>query len=74
MKKNDNVVKFYPKNAAKDPDAVLEQSIGEYENVFIIGWNKDGDIDPRADLGLDGKTILWLIESFKLKLLNGDYS
>ncbi len=68
-----SVVKFYPKEAARDADAVLEQALGQYSEVLVIGWNKDGFLDPRATLGLKNGDILWLIESFKAKLLAGDY-
>ncbi len=37
-----SVVKFYPKDAAKDADAVLEQSHGNFSEVLIIGWDNDG--------------------------------
>lgn len=69
-----DVVKFYPKNAAKDADNVLEQALGVYDEVVIIGWNKAGNMDARATLGLrDGGDVLWLIEKFKLNLLSGVY-
>ena len=68
-----SVVKIFPKDAAKDPDAVLEQAIGQYDNVVIIGLDKEGMLDPRASLGLNSANILWLIEVFKAKLLAGDY-
>lgn len=69
-----NVEKFYPRDAAKSADNVLEQAFGEYDEVLIIGWDKNGDFDARATLGLkDGKDILWLVEAFKLKLMNGDF-
>lgn len=69
-----DVVKFYPKDAAKDADNVLEQAIGVYDEVILIGWNKEGNLDARATLGLkDGGDCLWLVEKFKFKLLNGDY-
>lgn len=72
---NDNIVKFYPSDAAKDPDHVLERAMGQYQEVFILGWDKDGFLDARSTQGLvDGGNILWLIESFKHKLLNGDYN
>ena len=67
------IIKFYPHNAAKDPDAVLEQAIGEYESVFIIGYDKEGNMSPRASLNLDGYELLFLLELFKHKWLNGDY-
>lgn len=70
-----SIVKFYPKDAAKDADAVLEQAIGGFSEVLVIGWDKDGFLDARATLGLkDGGDMLWLIEHFKAKLMNGDYS
>lgn len=71
---SNKVVKLYPKDAAKDPDNVLEQAVGEYESVLILGWNHKGFLEARASLDMDGKELLWLIESFKTKLVNGDYS
>lgn len=69
-----DIVKFYPADAAKDPDNVLEQAVGEFSEVLIIGWDKDGDFDARATLGLsDGGDVLWLIEAFKHKLLSGEF-
>lgn len=69
-----NVVKFYPKNAAETPDLVLEQAIGQYQDVLIIGWDKDGLLNTRSSLGMTNENVIWLIEKFKLKLLNGDYA
>lgn len=74
MTEEPKVVKFYPADAAKVADNVLEQAIGNYSEVIIIGWNKDGNFDARATLGLkDGADCLWLVEVFKTKLLNGDF-
>ena len=72
MSEEPSVVKFYPKDAAKSADNVLEQAMGQYDQVLVIGWNKDGDFDARATLGLkDGAECLWLIEVFKHKLMSG---
>lgn len=68
------VVKFYPANAAKNPDAVLEQAIGTYDQVFIIGYNKSDILDVRASLNFKMKDILFAIEVFRHKLLSGDYT
>lgn len=69
-----DIVKFYPKDAAKDADNVLEQASGVYQDLLIIGWDKDGNFHARATLGMkDGGDCLWLVEVFKLKLLNGDF-
>lgn len=67
------VIKFYKKNAAEDPDAVLEQAIGNYSSVLVLGWSKDNNLDVRSSLDLDASNILWLIELFKTKLMKGDY-
>jgi hypothetical protein len=70
-----DIVMFYPADAAKSADNVLEQAIGTYDQVILIGWDKDGNLDARATLGLkDGGDVLWLLETFKRKLLNGDYA
>ncbi len=68
------VVKFYAADAAKDPDNVLEQALGDYSSVLILGWDKDGDFCARATLDLvDGGDVLWLVEVFKAKLLAGEF-
>jgi len=70
---SDNIVKFYGSNAADNPDAVLEQAVGCYESLIIIGYDKDGRLDPRASTNIKQDDILWLIESFKSKMMSGDY-
>lgn len=67
------VIKLYTKDSAKNPDAVLEQAVGSYDEVLILGWNKDGTFDPRATVDMTNRELLWLIELFKKKLLDGDY-
>jgi hypothetical protein len=58
----DKVIKFRPKDAAKDPDFVLEKAAGVYDAVLTIGWDKNGDFDMRSSLNLDAKDVLWLLE------------
>ncbi len=70
-----NIVKFYPADSAKDPDAVLEQAVGAFKSVLIIGWDKNGDLQARATLDLaDGGEVLWLLEGFKHNLMCGVYA
>ena len=68
-----NVVKIYPAGSAKDPDAVLEQAVGNYGSVLLVGWDQEGRLDVRSSTNLDHKEILWLIEVFKQKLVVGDF-
>ncbi len=46
----DNVTKFYPKDAAKNPDFVLEQAVGKFDKVVVMGVNKEGEFDSRCSL------------------------
>jgi hypothetical protein len=69
----DNVVKFYPKDAAKNPDAVLEQAVGVYDKVFIIGYDKDGTLDVRASFNFKMRDIFFALDAFKFMVLNGEY-
>ncbi len=66
------VIQFRPKDYANKPDAVLTEAVGNYETVLIIGWDHDGAHDVRASTGSIGE-LLHLMESFKHKLLAGDY-
>jgi hypothetical protein len=68
-----NIVKFYPKDAAKNPDNVLEQAVGIYDQVLVIGYNKDGGLDVRSSLNFLIKDIFFAIDEFKFKVLNGEY-
>lgn len=69
-----NITRFYPKDAAKEPDNVLEQALGVYSDVLILGWDKEGRFDPRASLDLDKADMLLLIEIFKHNLISGVYN
>jgi hypothetical protein len=68
------VVKFYPRGAAEKPDNVLEQAVGQYEQVFILGYDHEGEMDARASLNMKAADILWLMEWFKARLMNGDFA
>jgi hypothetical protein len=70
---DENVVKFYPKDAAKNPDSVLEQAIGEYAEVCVVGFDKDGNLDVRASLNFRIADILFCMDTFRHGVLNGDY-
>ena len=67
------VVKFYPADAAKNPDNVLEQAVGAYDQVFIIGYDKDGILEVRSSTNFQVREIFFALEAFKFKVLNGDY-
>lgn len=70
---SDKIAKLYTKESGKDPDAVLEQAVGVYQDVLIVGWDKNGHLEARSSTTLKAKDILWLIEIFKANLINGEY-
>ena len=69
-----SVITFPVKNAAINPDVVLDKAKGEYESLCIIGWSKDGIIDFRASLNLNHAQLNWLLGVVQHKLQNGDYA
>lgn len=68
-----NVVKFYPADAAKNPDNVLEQSIGIFSKVIVLGADKDDLLEVRASTNFTIGEIIMCIEQFKYNLLSGVY-
>lgn len=46
------VVDFKKQEPAHGPDVVLEEAKGNYEQVLIIGYTKDGFLDGRASNNL----------------------
>ena len=59
---------------AYNSDTVLKEALGSYENCLILGWNKEGEFEVRGSMGITSKDYLWLVELFKYRLINGDYS
>lgn len=72
----DNVTKVEFKTGKKsiDADTVLDEAKGNYTSVVAIGWDNEGYLDVRSTNNLDQRDILYLVEMFKHKLLNGDYA
>lgn len=69
----DNIIKFYPKNAAENPDNVLEQAIGEFDSVVIMGMNKDGEFESRGSLNVSLAEANLYADNLKYSLL-GSFS
>ncbi|WP_026601487.1 hypothetical protein [Methylomonas sp. 11b] len=68
------ILQFKHKNAAIDPDVVLQEAQGNYESVIVIGFDKHEALDCRASLNLSQAEIHWMVSVFMHKLLAGDYS
>jgi hypothetical protein len=68
------IVPLKPVEIETPPNQVLEEAVDNYEALLLLGYNVHGQIDIRASSNLNHAEILWLIEIFKRKLLDGDYS
>ena len=69
------VVSIFPAN---DFAVVCDGAKKELEIGIIIGYTKEGTLEVFGGGLLDGKQPvakdwLWLVETFKSKLINGDY-
>lgn len=65
-----NTIKFTPKDRIDMPDDVLEKSVGNFKKVMVLGWDKEGVMDFRTCKEMEAQECLWLIENFKLMLLD----
>ena len=60
-------------HGGRDPDHVLDCAKGEYQSVVVIGFDHEGELDARASTNLTCAQINWIIDTFKLQLLDGYY-
>ena len=73
---SDNVINIFPANNFA---AVAENAAKEIEVGLVIGYNAEGDMVVLGGGMIDGRQPvcrdwLWLVESFKMKMVNGDYA
>ena len=78
MKKDSNVIHISSKYPEPKITAgkVLTEAVDKLEFVFIAGEDKDGQtyFASNSSTVQEMDRILWLIEKFKFKLMNGDFS
>jgi hypothetical protein len=59
----------------KTADQLFEENKGVFDQVLILGFDQKGKLTIGATEGLEnGPMLLWLIEQFKAKLLNGNFT
>ena len=68
-----NIERLYPSNFTEFPDNLLREAMGNYDDLLMLGYNKNGELDIRCSSGIEKAHIVWMIEFFKVKLLRGDY-
>lgn len=56
-------------------DEALERSLGEFSDVLVIGYAADnGDLLIKSSAAIDQKTAVFLVETFKAGLFNGEFN
>jgi hypothetical protein len=65
-----NVINIIP---ALDPDAVLQKCIGNFSEVVVCGYDKDGVFDFRAGGKANMAEVLYMLQTAIHKTMNGDY-
>lgn len=74
---SDNVIPIYDGMDLPDfneANSILDACMCDFREVLIIGYDHTGDMDMRATCELsDKREIVFMLERFKLKLLNGDF-
>jgi hypothetical protein len=51
------------------PDNVLKRSMGQFEDIILVGTNEDGNMEVRSSLNLTVKDMLWMLEMTKQNIL-----
>jgi hypothetical protein len=49
------IIKF---PADPSPDEVLQGSLGQLEEILVIGWDHDGNLVIRGSVGMDSAVLL----------------
>ena len=58
-----------PDETLKNPDTVMQRSMGHFENIILVGTNEDGHMEVRSSLNLTVKDMLWMLEMTKQNIL-----
>jgi len=51
---------------ADSPEHVLEEAKGVYEDVLVIGFNKDEQLEVRSSKDITNCEMVWLLEKTKM--------
>jgi len=65
-----NIIPIIP---CLDPDNVLQKAIGEYQEVVVLGYLKNGDFCFRAGGEANMAEVVYMLQTAIHKTMNGDY-
>jgi len=73
MRKPYSIKKYLLKNKEKDsllsPNELLEYSMDKYQDVLIVGYDKDGSLLSDSSTNISNAEALWLVKAMELQLL-----
>jgi hypothetical protein len=62
----DNVIGLQIANDAEQAESVLEDAKGQFQDVLILGWNKEGNMQiMSSDAFLGAKERFYILEAAK---------
>lgn len=64
------IIPFKRKDLGATADAVFENAKGKYDDIVLFGFGKEGELVYHATESLSRGEILFLLERFKLVVLN----
>lgn len=66
----DNIIEM--KKTKLPAEAVLEAAEGQFEEVMLMGWDKEGKARVYTSKALNEAELGWILDGVKAKLINGD--
>ena len=65
-----NVIHINPPQASANE--ILDICKDQYTDLLVVGWDEDDNLSARASSALDNKDLLYIVELFKVALLNAN--
>ena len=65
-----NIVHMNPPQATANE--ILELCKDQHADLLVLGWDEDDNLTARASSALDNKELLYIVELFKIALLNAN--
>jgi hypothetical protein len=72
MSESAKVQKLYHLKSLPSADALMTQEIGEFQDVMLMGYDKDGCLRYCATKGLKVADLFYLMDNVKHDILTGN--
>tara|TARA_R100001369_G_scaffold73170_1_gene101676 strand:+ start:54 stop:278 length:225 start_codon:yes stop_codon:yes gene_type:complete len=65
-----NVIHINPPETTANE--ILEICKDKYTDLLVVGWDDNDNLSARASSSLDNKELLYIVELFKIAILNAN--